>query len=81
MPKICTFGAVQRGFALKKTMFNTFGVAKSMFRREKKDVHHIWGCPTRFRPKKNNVQHIWAWQNQCFAGKKKMFTTFGAVQR
>jgi hypothetical protein len=42
---------------------------------------HIWGCPTRFRPKKNNVQHIWAWQNQCFAGKKKMFTTFGTVQR
>ena len=41
---------------------------------------HIWGCPTRFRPKKNNVQHIWAWQNQCFAGKKKMFTTFGAWQ-
>jgi hypothetical protein len=52
-----------------------------MFRWEKKDVHHIWGCPMMFRPKKNNVQHIWAWQNQCFAGKKKMFTTFGAVQR
>jgi len=31
--------------------------------------------------KNKDVQHIWAWQNQCFAGKKKMFTTFGAVQR
>jgi hypothetical protein len=34
-----------------------------------------------FRPKKNNVQHMWAWQNQCFALKKTMFSTFGAVQR
>jgi hypothetical protein len=38
-----------------------------MFRRKKKDVHHIWGlAKSMFRAKKNDVQHIWGLAKSMF---------------
>jgi len=61
-------------------MFSTFGALSNDVSPEKKDVHHIWGCPTMFRRKKKMFTTFGAWPNRCFAEKKTMFSTFGAWQ-